>query len=147
MTDEEAPEQELPEIDPSKLETFAGEVVTPEAKGAAESAPPADESITLIDQQDQPAVAEAHSKIRMTATGLGVHEKTQFRRALNLTGTGAMRCKIFYAKIAPAPMEYVEKTINDWLDKEEVEVKFATQVVGTMEGKRAEPNLIITIWY
>jgi len=37
--------------------------------------------------------------------------------------------------------------INEWLDENEVEIKFIGQVVGTMEGKTPEPNLIVTIWY
>jgi hypothetical protein len=26
-------------------------------------------------------------------------------------------------------------------------VKFVTQVVGVLEGKMSEPNLIVTLWY
>jgi len=66
---------------------------------------------------------------------------------MNVTGTGATRCKIFHSKIAVGPMEYMQKSINDWVDSGDIEIKDVTQVVGIMEGKRPEPNLIITIWY
>jgi hypothetical protein len=147
MAEEEQAENELPEIDPSNLDTFtegSGEVV--EVKPDEESAaPPAEQVVTMV--EDAPVGEQGKSKIRMDSAGLGVHEKAAFRRALNITGTGATRCKMFYAKIGPAPMDYMQKSINDWLDQEELEVKFVSQVVGVMEGKRSEPNLIITIWY
>jgi hypothetical protein len=146
MTDEQA-EQELPEIDPTKLDTF--EEASPELveiKPDEEPPAPAEQTVALI--EDMPAVAEdGKSKIRQAGASLGVHEKAAYRRALNVTGAGATRCRIFTAKIAPAPMDYMQKSINDWLDQEDLEVKFVSQVVGVLEGKRSEPNLIVTIWY
>ena len=134
-------ERELPEIDPTKLDQSP----EPPPPQPSEEPPPVDPSVSLVENA---VVAEqAKSKIRLDAGTLGVHGKAEFRRALNLTGTGATRCRIFYAKVAPAPMDYMQKSINDWLDQEEVEVKFVSQVVGVLEGKRSEPNIIVTIWY
>ena len=144
MTEEQA-ERELPEIDPTKLDTYAGQAPDLAEIKPDEEPPPADNSVSLV--ENAAVVEETKSKIRLDAGTLGVAGKVQFRRALNVTGTGATRCKIFYAKIAPAPMEYMQKTINDWLDQEELEVKFVSQVVGVLEGKRSEPNIIVTIWY
>lgn len=140
----ELPELELPEIDPTQLDTYVDQ-----PGGAPEPAPgeqPAGEgqSISLVEGQ---TAAASQSKIHRSAQGLTVQQKSDFRRALNITGTGATRCKIFYSKIASGPIDYLQKAINDWLDQEDVEVKFVTQVVGVMEGKRAEPNLVITLWY
>jgi hypothetical protein len=150
----ELPEAELPEIDPSTIQE--GQVAQGGDGGQAppltqikpdeEAAAPAeDPSVTLV--VDVPPPAVGLSMIRLVGAGLGVHEKAEYRRALNVTGTGARRCKIFYSKIATGPMEYMQKAVNDWLDAEDLEVKFVTQVVGVLEGKRSEPNLIITIWY
>jgi hypothetical protein len=41
----------------------------------------------------------------------------------------------------------MEEQINDWLDNNEVEVKFVSQTVGVWEGKKAEPHIIVTLWY
>lgn len=145
MTEEQA-EHELPEIDPTKLDTFtepAAELA--EIKPDELQPPPVEQAVSMV--EDVPPTEAGASKIRMSGGTLGVHEKAAFRRALNVTGTGATRCKLFYAKIAPAPMEYLQKSINDWLDQEDVEVKFVSQVVGVLEGKRAEPNIIVTVWY
>ncbi len=145
MTEEQA-EQELPEIDPTKLDTYTGAAPElAEIKPEEAPAPAGEPAVSLVD--NPPAAEETKSKIRLDVGGLGVQGKASFRRAMNLTGTGATRCRIFYAKIGPAPMEYMQKSINDWLDQEELEVKFVSQVVGVLEGKRAEPNLIVTIWY
>ena len=38
--------------------------------------------------------------------------------------------------------------INDWLDgNDKISVKTATSTIGMFEGKHAEPNLILTIFY
>jgi hypothetical protein len=82
-----------------------------------------------------------------THGGIGVTTDKSFKRPLNLTGMGATRCRLFHSKIAVSSMEYMENQINHWIDSEEIEVKSVAQVVGVLEGKTAEPNLIITIWY
>jgi len=64
-----------------------------------------------------------------------------------VTGQGATRCRIFHSKIAAAPLENMEQAINEWLDSEKIEVKNVGHVIGTMEGKRPEPNVIVMVWY
>ena len=54
---------------------------------------------------------------------------------------------MFHCKISAPSMEHMEGQINEWLDGHDVEVKFVTQVVGVLEGKMSEPNLIVTLWY
>jgi len=71
----------------------------------------------------------------------------EFKRPLNLTGSGAVRCRIFNSKITVAAMDHMVDQINEWLDANEIEVKAVNQVVGTLEGKTAEPNVIVTVWY
>ena len=41
----------------------------------------------------------------------------------------------------------MEQQINEWIDGNQIEIKAVTQVVGVMEGKTPEPNVIITVWY
>lgn len=73
--------------------------------------------------------------------------KSQLKRPLNLTGHGATRCRVFYSKIAVAPLEHLETQINDWLDGDKIEVKQVGHVIGNMVGKTAEPNLIVMVWF
>jgi len=93
--------------------------------------------------------SQAPSKIR----AFGAHtsptatKQRQFKRPLNMTGTGATRCRMFHSKLTVAALDHMIDQINEWLDENEVEIKFIGQVVGTMEGKTPEPNLIVTIWY
>lgn len=71
----------------------------------------------------------------------------EFKRPLHLAGTGATRCRIFNSKITVTAMDHMVSQINEWLDGDEIEVKCVNQVVGTLEGKTAEPNVIVTVWY
>ena len=95
-----------------------------------------------------PAGGEAHEMKAFGAMrGLGVKTGAQFKRALNVTGHGATRCKVYYSKVAPPSLEFMENQINQWLDSEQIEVKQVTQIIGIMEGKTPVPNLIVMVWY
>ena len=93
--------------------------------------------------------ASRTSSVRaLGAGGLGKGMKgTQFKRSLNLTGQGATRCRIFRTRVAVAPLEFMVNQINEWLDSEQIEIKHVSEVVGVMEGKTPEPNLILMVWY
>jgi len=82
----------------------------------------------------------AHSAMAGTA-----HK--ELTRRLNITGTGATRVRIFNSKITVAAMEHMIEQINEWIDGDQIEIKHVAQVVGTLEGKKPEPNVIITVWY
>lgn len=81
------------------------------------------------------------------ARGPGLNVKSAFKRPLNVTGQGATRCRIFRTRIAAAALEFMETQINQWLDSENIEVKEVGHLVGTMEGKTPEPNIVVMVWY
>lgn len=72
---------------------------------------------------------------------------TKFSRPLNVNGAGATRFRIFHSKISIAPLENLEHSINEWIDGSKIEVKHVGHLIGTMEGKRPEPNLLVMVWY
>lgn len=70
------------------------------------------------------------------------------RRPPRPDAKGATRMRIFHAKLSDGAVAHLDQQINDWLDQNpEVEIKFANTTVGTWEGKHAEPNLIVTLFY
>jgi len=108
--------------------------------------PDEEEPISLVEEGDAPATSTRRSyaeKASLTPEGAGV----AFKRSLNVTGTGATRCRIFRSKIAEASLDYMEHQINEWIDGDQIEVKHVGHVIGTMEGKRPEPNVIVVVWY
>ena len=84
------------------------------------------------------AMASASAKLNIRKT---------YKRTPKADGTGAIRCRIFYSKIAVNALDHLEGQINDWLDAENVEVKQISQIIGNMVGKTSEPNIIVTVWY
>ena len=87
------------------------------------------------------------AKIRTTTSSLDVH-KQEFTRPTNVTGTGATRIRTFHVRLSESAMQFLDDHINEWMDDNpDVEVKFATTSIGLFEAKRAEPHLIINIWY
>ena len=115
--------------------------------------PPDDEgSLSLVDDdaplsiEDGPMASGKSSKIRAFGAAAAMAKK-ELTRPMNLSGTGATRCRLFHSKITIGAVDHMVSQINEWLDASDIEVKHVTDVVGTMEGKKAEPNLILTIWY
>jgi len=124
------PQDEAEQITPISLETEDGKEAL--------------EPIRLVDVGEERATA-------VKAFGSGAARKArrdiQFNRPLNVTGQGATRCRIFSSRIAVNPLEYMESQINEWLDADQIEIKHVGHVVGVMEGKVSEPNLIVMVWY
>lgn len=103
-----------------------------------------DESAPLVDLGE----SRVHT---LSESGLGEGggwDESQFQRALDPKAPGATRCRTFHCKITEGAVGYFNNQINDWLDKNpNITVKFANTTVGVFEGKHAEPNLIITLFY
>ncbi len=103
-----------------------------------------DEALPLVAGDD----SGGPSKIQtFGAAAFRTEKKEEFKRPLNLTGTGATRVRLFNSKITVAAVDHLIGTINEWLDGEQIDVKTVNQVIGTVEGKKPEPNIIITVWY
>ncbi|MFW6132367.1 MAG: hypothetical protein ACOC8F_00615 [Planctomycetota bacterium] len=106
-----------------------------------------DEPISLVEEGESEASSGGVRAFGAAAAVTKTQKKKQFQRPLNVTGRGATRCRLFHSKIAQAPLEHLEESINEWLDSDEIEVKHVGHVIGTMEGKRPEPNLVVMVWY
>ncbi len=104
---------------------------------------PEPDPIALVDNFDE----AAPTKRKAFGTGTGSQHKEDFKRGLNLDGTGATRCRLFTSKIGLGQLTHMEEMINEWLDSESIEVKHVGHVMGTMEGKRAEENILVLVWY
>ena len=128
---DDGPQGELPEVDVKSL-PIANPIEDP------------DDAISLADESDGPSKNTV--KIMGDRKILGSAKET-FARTPTVTGAGAVRCRIWYSRIASAPLAYMEQQINDWLDSNQIEIKSVSQVVGVMEGKNPEPNVIVTVWY
>lgn len=124
-----------------------------------EPQPAADEPISLesATQEEEPIGLVEADEVRikpqtLRSFGAGVgsalgEKKAEFKRPLNSTGHGAIRCRLFHSKIAVGSLDHMETQINEWLDETDVEIKHVGHVIGTMEGKRSEPNLLVMVWY
>ena len=115
---------------------------------------PDDEPLRLDDDEpirleDEPGTLAAEAAGAMRTFGVQGKEtvKSDFRRPLNTNGTGATRVRLFHSKIAVPSLEFMGNQINEWIDGEQIEIKQVGHLIGTMEGKRPEPNLLLVVWY
>ncbi len=106
--------------------------------------------LSLADEEGDSGSISGLSSTKIHAFGAhaGAEAKHhKYKRKTNLTGAGAVRCRLFHSKVTVGALDYMIEQINEWLDENEVDVKYVSQVVGTMEGKTPEPNVIVTVWY
>ena len=119
----------------------------PPAKPESISMDDEDEPISLVEESDADGAESGVSMVRQRGTGMRKSQELTFKRPLNLTGSGATRCRLFYSRIAVEALENMQARINEWIDNDEIEVKHVCQELAVMEGKTAKPNLIISVWY
>ena len=95
---------------------------------------------------DESAPASGETKIQ--TFGSKTHHADKWHRTPNVTGTGAIHCKVFHCKLREDALEYLEKQVNQWLDEHpEYEVKFVTTSVGQLKTKTmTEDALFMTLW-
>ena len=124
------------------LDDLPGSVKTREKAPAEEEQAEPEEPIKLVD--DDETAGEAMRTIGV-AGGPGVR-KAERKRPLNVNGTGATRCRLFHSRIQLSSLEHMEEQINAWLDSQKIEVKHVGHVIGVMEGKRPEPNVMVFVW-
>lgn len=103
-----------------------------------------DEPLGLV---DAPTTAGKPGGLKTFGTAAKVDSKVEFKRSTNADGAGATRCRVFYSKIAVAPLQHLENQINTWLEHAPYEVKQVGHVIGTMEGKTQEQALIVMVWF
>ncbi|MBI5864524.1 MAG: hypothetical protein HZB38_08460 [Planctomycetes bacterium] len=80
--------------------------------------------------------------------GGGPASNMHFSRPMLSGSPNATRCRTFHAKLADAALSHLDEQINQWADAQpDVEIKFATTAIGVVEGKHADPHLIVTVFY
>lgn len=56
--------------------------------------------------------------------------------------------KTFFTKLHAGAMEFLDEQITNWLHSNPgIVIKRTNTVVGEIQGKKTEPNIIVTIWY
>lgn len=80
-------------------------------------------------------------------TGMSTHE-SQLRRSVDPGVDTATRCRVFHCKLADGAFGHMCDQVNEWADSNEgIRIKFATSCIGVVEGKHADPHLIVTVFY
>ena len=56
--------------------------------------------------------------------------------------------KTFFTKLHPGAIEFIDGQITRWLkENPNIVVKRTNIVVGEVQAKKTEPNIIVTVWY
>lgn len=56
--------------------------------------------------------------------------------------------KTFFTKLHGGAIEFLDDIIIKWLkDNPEVSIKHTNIITGEIQGKKTEPNIIVTVWY
>lgn len=109
------------------------------------------ETIALVDEEPEkeqkPSSTQVHG-MSETKLGMGSFDESGLNRTLEPDNPCATRCRTFHAKLTDGATIYMNREINEWIDgNEHIRIKFATSTIGVYEGKRADPHLIVTLFY
>jgi hypothetical protein len=56
--------------------------------------------------------------------------------------------KTFFTKLHPGAINFLDEQITKWLtDNQEIVIKRTNIITGEIQGKKTDPNIIITVWY
>ena len=56
--------------------------------------------------------------------------------------------KTFFTKLHAGALEFLDGQITNWLkENPDITIKLTNTATGMVTGKKAEPNIIVTIWY
>lgn len=106
-----------------------------------------EDPLELVDEKPAQASEAPKSKIHniTAANSLVAHN---YKRTTHLNKTGAVRMRTFHCRLSEQGVEYMDQSVNDWLENHpDIEVKFTTSTVGMWDGKLKEPTLILNVWY
>jgi hypothetical protein len=109
------------------------------------------ETIALADdeavKEAKPAATQVRAKSE-TQLGMGTFDESGLSRPADPDHAHATRCRTFHAKLNDGAIAYMNREINEWIDGHEgIRIKFATSTIGIYEGKRADPHIIVTLFY
>jgi hypothetical protein len=118
----------------------------------APDAPPEDISdvpVVLMEDvlaaPDKDAPSQIHA---FSSAGPSVQKEKEYKRALLTDSRNATRCRTFHCKLTDASFDNLNEMINEWVDEhEDVQIKYALSDIGVVEGKHADPHLIVTLFY
>ena len=106
--------------------------------------------ITLVDDDKPRVVAGPSTQIHgfSGAEMTTKHAEQQYNRPLLQGSRSATRCRTFHCKMTDASFQNLNEQVNEWVDgHEDIEIKFALSNIGVVEGKHADPHLVITVFY
>ena len=56
--------------------------------------------------------------------------------------------RTFFTKLHAGAIDFLDNQITEWLKKNpDISIKRTNAVTGMVQGKKSEPNIIITVWY
>ena len=56
--------------------------------------------------------------------------------------------KTFFTKLHAGAIEFLDEVIAKWLKENPgVSIKLTNVITGEIQGKKTEPNIIVTVWY
>lgn len=56
--------------------------------------------------------------------------------------------RTFFTKLHSGAIDFLDEQISEWLKKNpNIKIKRTNTVTGEVQGKKTEPNIIITVWY
>ncbi|MBA7621094.1 hypothetical protein ES703_28451 [subsurface metagenome] len=111
-----------------------------------------------FDDDDKSGASVSHSPLNL---GGGTTEAPKVEAAPQLVKPDAKKpaekvvsaeritgVKTFFTKLHAGAIDFLDEQISNWLkENPDIAIKRTNTVTGEIQGKKTEPNIIITVWY
>lgn len=75
-------------------------------------------------------------------------KKTTEKTEKTVPGKRVTGVRTFFTKLHPGAIPFLDEQITKWLkENPDISIKLTNTVVGQIQAKKTEPNVIITVWY
>jgi len=109
------------------------------------------EVISLADEETATSHEKGETQIRSFGSESqvgGTFDEAGLERRADAKAVTATRCRTFHTKLNEGAVMFMNRQVNEWTDANpDVTIKFATSTIGVFEGKKADPHLILTVFY
>ncbi|MBN2456692.1 MAG: hypothetical protein JXB29_09195 [Sedimentisphaerales bacterium] len=94
-------------------------------------------------EEDSKSKTVSHSPINLGSPASSPQKTEKIATSGRITGV-----KTFFTKLHPGAIEFMDEQIADWLKANPgIEIKTTNTIVGEVQAKKTEPNIIISVWY
>lgn len=106
------------------------------------------EAVGLVDEDASQASQIRAGGDTLAGSAAQLVDDIHYKRPLDPKAPAATRCRTFHAKLNDGAVAYMNNQVNEWVDQNpNITIKSSSTTIGVWEAKKADPHMIVTVFY